>query len=473
MKPHANPIIVVAAAGSGAGKTTVTLALMAAFHAQGIRVQGFKCGPDYIDPTYHTAVTGRVSRNLDTWMCGQDGMVRAFCRGAIDADISIVEGVMGLFDGKDPLSSAGSTAEIAMLLDAPVLLVIDVSGTARTAAATVLGCQRLEKALRVAGVIANRCGSEGHYRLVKAAIEQECGVPVVGWLGRDEIQPIPERQLGLVPAIERGELASFFEALAEQAKLRFDLDAIAEIASAGDPARASAAPSEPSESTVSVSISASEGPTIAVARDAAFHFYYKDNLEMLERHGANLVFYSPLAGEALPAEAHGLYIGGGFPEEFAAKLSGETARLAELREAVAEGLPVYAEGGGYMYISETIKDMAGKEHPMAGIVPVKFEMQSKLAALGYREAAAITDSLLLRTGETARGHEFRYSQISAFANEKEYAYETTGRRGAAKEGWARNNVLASCIQLHFASNSGMARRFVEHCTRYKLNMAKS
>lgn len=227
--------IVVAGTGSGAGKTTVTLGLMKAFADSGLRVQGFKCGPDYIDPTYHTAATGTPSRNLDSWMTSPDTVRETFIRASEGADISVIEGVMGLYDGKDPLSNTGSTAEIAMLTDSPVLLVVDVRSMARSAAAIVLGFQRLEPKLRIVGVIVNRCGSQGHYGIVKKAIEQECGIPVLGWLKRDDGLDIPERHLGLVPAVERGELEPLFQRAAELIRAGTDLDALRALADSAPP----------------------------------------------------------------------------------------------------------------------------------------------------------------------------------------------------------------------------------------------
>ncbi|PYI55130.1 cobyrinate a,c-diamide synthase [Paenibacillus flagellatus] len=461
--------IVVAAVGSGAGKTTVTLGLMAALHRRKMGVQGFKCGPDYIDPTYHTAVTGRESRNLDVWMCGEEAVRSTFAKGSAGADLSIVEGVMGLFDGRDPLSNAGSTADVAALLDAPVLLVVDVQGNARSAAATVLGCQKMDERLRIAGVIANKCGGRGHYELVKAAVGQVCGVPVVGWLGRDERLAIPERHLGLLPAVGRGELVPLFEALADQAEERFDLDAIVRLSGEGGAlAWAEGASAGGAESVGgSGTASGTNGPTIAVARDAAFHFYYRDNLELLERLGAKLVYFSPLASETVPEEADGLYIGGGFPEEFAETLSRFETLKADLRRLAERGFPIYAECGGYMFLSESIRDREGRVHPMAGLIPATFEMKDKLTALGYREAVANEPNLLLGRGDAVRGHVFHYSAVSPSVDDFPYAYRTTGLRGESFDGYARGSVLAGYVHVHFASNPEMARRFVERCEAYR------
>ncbi|EXX86011.1 cobyrinic acid a,c-diamide synthase [Paenibacillus darwinianus] len=468
--------LVIAGTGSGVGKTSVTLGLMAALRRRGLTVQGFKCGPDYIDPAYHRAVTGRPSRNLDTWMVTPDTMREIFLRGSEGCDISVIEGVMGLYDGKDPLANTGSTAEIAMLLEAPVLLVVNVQSMARSAAAVVLGYQKLDERVRIAGVIVNKCGSEGHYRMVKAAIEQVCGVPVIGWLKRDERLDIPERHLGLVPAIERGDLGELFEHAADLVEHGVDLDAIAALAGEAPKLqwpeerlfRGEAAALEGGSLTdagTKVGEDAS-GPTIAVALDAAFNFYYPENLELLEQAGARLRYFSPLAGEKIPADADGLYIGGGFPEEFAAQLAAGEAVKADLRTRIDNGLPVFAECGGYMYLARSITDRAGVSYPMAGVIPADVRMQSKLAALGYREATALVDCPLLEKGETVRGHEFHYSTLTAELENYPYVYETKGMRGSAQEGYCRDNVMAGYTHVHFASNPRVVERFAAQCREF-------
>jgi cobyrinic acid a,c-diamide synthase len=466
---------VIAGTGSGVGKTTLTIGLMAAFQRRGLKVQGFKCGPDYIDPTYHTAVTGRASRNLDTWMLPHDTMKEIFLKGSAGSDLSVIEGVMGLYDGKDPLSNVGSTAEISVLLESPVILIVNVQSMARSAAAVVLGYQKLDERVRIAGVIVNKCGSEGHYKLVKAAIEQECGVPVIGWLGRDDQLDIPERHLGLVPAIERGELNPLFEHAADLVEKGVDLEAILALAEQAPeldwPEKClfdrtySDIESADGESLLSQH-SPEDAPTIAVARDAAFNFYYPENLELLEQMGAEIVYFSPLAGESVPVEADGLYIGGGFPEEFAADLAANERAKEDIRHLAQEGLPIFAECGGYMYLTRAITDRAGQTHSMVGLVPAEVKMQSKLAALGYREVTAIKDCVLMDKGDIARGHEFHYSTLTKDEDEYPHVYETKGLRGAGVEGYQADNLMAGYTHLHFASNPKVAARFISKCTEY-------
>ncbi len=457
------PRLVLAGTSSGAGKTTLAVGLMAALRRRGCTVQGFKVGPDYIDPSYHTAVTGRVSRNLDTWMMKPEAMREVFWRGSEGADISVIEGVMGFYDGKDPLSNQGSTAEISVLLEAPVLLVVDVKAMARSAAAIVKGFQLLDPAVRIAGVIANRVGSVSHFQMVKAAVEQMCDVPVIGYVQHEESLRVPERHLGLIPALERGELAPWFERLAERVEAGIDLEQVIGLASQAapltPPAPALFAPAD---------IPADEPPvTIAVARDAAFHFYYPENLELLAHYGARLVAFSPLAGELPPADADGLYIGGGFPEEFAPLLAANAALRAELKRRIEAGLPTFAECGGYMFLCEAITDRAGVRHEMAGVIPREVRMQDRLAALGYREAVALTDTLLMPKGATARGHEFHYSVLVEEPAAEACAYELTGLRGTKPEGYARDNLLAGYTHLHFASRPDMVPRWLNACRKYR------
>lgn len=467
MSQH-RPRIVIAGTGSGVGKTTLTLGLMAALKKRGRIVQGFKAGPDYIDPSYHTAVTGRPSRNLDTWMLTPEQMQEIFLRGSLGADLSIIEGVMGLYDGKDPLSDRGSTAEIACLLNTPVILTVNIHSMARSAAAVVLGYQRFNPKVNIAGVIVNWAGSEGHVRLVQAAIEKECGIPVLGWLERDPSIDIPERHLGLIPAIERGEIDPLFARLAQVVEKGIDVDQILSIAGQA-PALETTEPSL-FESQHPVN---DDSPVIAVARDAAFNFYYPENLELLKQFGAELRFFSPLAGETVPEEADGLMIGGGFPEEFVDELATSAQVKHSFRQRIVDGLPTFAECGGYMYLSQAIIDRAGLSHPMVGVIPAIVQMKDRLAALGYREVQAVTDTLLLKKGETARGHEFHYSTLTVQSEEYPYAYESTGRRGKQQEGYARGNLLAGYTHLHFASNPTMVKRWMDACQQYKLRRRQS
>ena len=278
--------LVIAGTGSGVGKTTLTIGLMSALKKKGYTVQGFKCGPDYIDPTYHTAVTGRVSRNIDSWMLSQEMVKEIVNRAGAGADLSIMEGVMGFFDGKNPTNNHGSTAEISIITESPVVLVVNCASMARSAAAIVKGFQEFLKEANIVGVIANQIGSEGHFKIVKTAIEQECGIPALGYLKKDHDLSIPERHLGLIPSVERGELNPFFERLGELVLETIDVDSLYELAKAS-PLKIKESQFKRKEK---------QAVRIAVARDAAFNFYYQENFDLLEAYGAELVEFSPFKG---------------------------------------------------------------------------------------------------------------------------------------------------------------------------------
>ncbi|MBP2240960.1 cobyrinic acid a,c-diamide synthase [Cytobacillus eiseniae] len=449
--------IVVAGTGSGVGKTTVAIGLMAAYKALGYTVQGFKCGPDYIDPTYQTAVTGRNARNLDSWMCSELAVKEIFLRGSVDADVAIIEGVMGLFDGKDPLSDTGSAAEIAMITNSPVLLVVDCGGMARSAAAIVKGFQLLSPNVRLCGVVANRVGSVGHYELIQQAVEKECGIPVVGYLTKDERLRMPERHLGLVPSIERGELKPFFDLLSETIQQNFDLAHLYQIMGSQTIESSKALfGTQKKESQV----------RIAVAKDQAFHFYYPENLELLEHYGAELVFFSPLRGERVPSNVHGLYLGGGFPEEFAVELSKQDDVLLSVREAIESEMPSVAECGGFMFLTESIETIGGEVYPMVGVIPGKVKMHTKLAALGYREVTGMDGNFLIGPNDRARGHEFHYSTFEP-AREILSSYFVSGSRGTKHEGYLSNNLVAGYTHIHFGSAPELPQRWVEQCKMFK------
>ena len=425
-------------------------------------MQGFKCGPDYIDPSYHTAVTGRVSRNLDSWMFDHKTVREMVARASKGADISIIEGVMGFFDGKNPLENTGSTAEISMITESPVLLIVNCASMARSAAAIVKGFQMLASGPNIVGVIANQVGSVGHFEIVKAAIEQECNVPVVGYMKREQDIDIPSRHLGLIPAIERGELNPFFERLGTLISETIDIDRLYELAETTE---------IPNEESGLFEQRADKGVTIAVAKDAAFNFYYQENLELLEAYGAKLAYFSPLKGEEVPSDADGLYLGGGFPEEFADELAGNEASKASIRAAITSGIPTLAECGGFMYLTESIVKTEGTEYPMVGIIPGKVKMQKKLAALGYREIFGTKENFLIDQDQQAKGHEFHYSTFEGAENVP-YAYKTKGRFGMKQEGYLKDNLVAGYTHFHFASNPQLVERWIEACADHKRKVLK-
>ncbi len=448
--------IVIAGIGSGEGKTTLTVGIMSALIKKGYTVQGFKCGPDYIDPSYHTAVTGRISRNLDSWMLSHNNVKEILKRGSIGADISIIEGVMGFFDGKNAINNIGSTAEISIITESPVILVINTEGMARSAAAIIKGFQCFTEGIQIAGVIANKVGSEGHYKLVKKAIEQECSIPVLGYLKREIDIEIPERHLGLIPSIERGELNSFFDNLGELVLSTIDIDQLFEISKA----------TEIIVDFPLIGKRKKQNIRIAVAKDEAFNFYYQENLELLEANGVECVYFSPLQGEMIPLDIDGLYLGGGFPEEFVAELSINEEVMVSIKNVIEKGVPTLAECGGFMYLTEFIETTEGKKYPMVGIIPGTVKMHRHLVALGYREITGEKGNFLFREGEIAKGHEFHYSTFHP-TEEINYAYQLKGIKKMKKDGYIKNNLVAGYAHFHFLSSPKMVERWINQCIEWK------
>lgn len=446
------PRLVIAGTHSGAGKTTFTLALLAALQRRGRRVQAFKVGPDFIDPGHHTLVTGRPSRNLDGWMLGRELNRQIFCRAAADADLSIVEGMMGLFDGSSSTNEIGSTAELAKQLAAPVLLVVDGSAMARSAAAMLLGYARFDPDLCIAGVLFNRIGGEGHYRLLKEAIESTTGIPVLGYLKPDAAVSIPDRHLGIRTAIEQGS-SVIYENLARSASETVDVDRVEALAHT-----AKEMACEPADNDVfGVKAAAQEGEIrVGVAYDAAFCFYYAENLELLKAAGAELIYFSPLRDRALP-NVDLLYLGGGYPEVHARQLADNAAMRRAIGAFAARGGAIYAECGGLMYLTQSILDAEGRSHEMVGIFAAHAVMRPSGLTIGYREVELTRPCLLGASGLKAKGHEFHYSSLTA-TGAVDYACQVASVQGDRKgqDGLVVGNTLALYTHLHFASQPRMA-----------------
>ncbi|GFO53325.1 cobyrinate a,c-diamide synthase [Geomonas sp. Red276] len=472
--------VVIAAPHSGSGKTTVTLGIMAALRARGLCVAPFKVGPDFIDPGYHALATGRSSVNLDGWMCGRDFVKSTFACHTQGADLAVVEGVMGLFDGMDGASDAGSTAEVAKLLGAPVVLVVDARSQARSAAALVHGFASFDPELRLAGVIFNNVASDNHERLLREAMATSLpGIAVIGCLPRDTELAIPSRHLGLTTADDNPLSDPFLAHLVEVIERHLTLDLLILPSPEGGGEGVGTIGSSPlkkgdlggfgSARARQGVREAGVGETVplAVARDAAFCFVYEDNLRLLREAGAELRFFSPLAGDDLPACVGGLYLPGGYPELFAEELGRNEALMESVREAVKAGMPVYAECGGFIYLTRGVR--SGDDlHPLAGVFPVETRMLPRRKALGYREVELMADTPLGGTGAVARGHEFHYSEMEEMPPSVERVY-TVKRRGVVigAEGYRIGNCLASYIHIHFGGATAMAFSFVGHCRAYK------
>jgi cobyrinic acid a,c-diamide synthase len=472
---------------SGCGKTTATLGLIAVLGARGYRVQPFKVGPDFIDPGLHTKICGRESRNLDGWMLSKAYNRRLFADLLDRSDIAVVEGVMGLFDGYDGTGEAGSSAEMAKWLGIPAVLIVDARSMARSAAALVLGFSRFDPGLRIAGVIFNRIGGAGHLEYLKEAMQVNLPeIPVLGGIPREEGIRIPERHLGLVTADEvalgsewREKLIELLEAhlnvdlLLEQVEYGISAGTDAQIGSRQDEIEASGVLDGEDALPSSLRTAARRPPkashpiSIAVARDAAFCFYYPDNLELLRAAGARIAFFSPLEGDDVPEESEGIYLGGGYPELFADKIAENQQFLESLRRSVAKGIPIYAECGGLMALGRFIETLDGRRYSMAGILPFGTRMLPRRKALGYTEVIVQRPCLLGPAGAILRGHEFHYSEIIEAQDDPDFAfaYRIQKRKLEADrlEGYMNGPVLASYVHLHWGSNPSAAWNFVEHC----------
>ena len=436
--------VVIAGTSSGAGKTSVTFGVIGALRRRGLKVQGFKVGPDYIDPSYHALASGRPGRNLDAFLSGPERMAPLVRHGSQGADVAVIEGVMGLFDGASGRGELASTGHVAKLLDAPVLLVVDAESMARSAAAIVHGYRTFDPDIQVAGVIFNRVGSDTHELLLREAV-QPLGVPVVGALRRDERVSAPERHLGLVPAGERrGRTSTALATLAESVERNVDLDGVLELARAAPPSPGEAWSPEPDGRPA-------DGARIAIARGPAFSFHYEENLELLAAAGAELVPFDPLTDEALPPHSGALVLAGGFPEVFGAELEANEPLRRSIADFAAAGRPVLAECGGLLYLC---RELDG--HELCGAIPARASMTRRLT-LGYREAQAVSGTPWIEAGERLRGHEFHYSEVE-WDGDAHPAWRLAARTGERSEGYVAGALQASYLHVHWAAHPQLALR---------------
>ncbi|CAA7601911.1 CobBQ-type GATase domain protein [Acididesulfobacillus acetoxydans] len=489
------PRIVVAGTHSGAGKTTLATGIMAALASRGRPVQGYKVGPDYIDPSYHAAATGRPGRNLDRWLLGSE-LPRLFIRSAAGS-WAVVEGVMGLFDGMSGSKGFGSTADIAKLIKAPVVLVIDAVSLAQSAAALLFGFDRYDPDLRLQGVIFNRVKSAAQESMLREAIREQ-GIPVLGCIPQEDRVRLPERHLGLVPVGEEGLAPDYLERLAARMEKYVDLSLVEDIMQGAPPAEEDAMPeataaagaagmseagvsetdvSEASMSGAGVSAVSAPFPSVfpasasspgaaspagasgsgpkrgirlGLAWDEAFLFYYRDALETLAAKGFELVPFSPLHDTALPPKLDGLFLGGGFPELHLSQLSLNHAFLRSLRTFAQSEKPIYAECGGYMYLGRGIRDFQGKRFPLAGVIPAEAEMTPHLQGMGYREGRLALDTFLGPIGTVVHGHEFHYSRVLPPSGEAPAWQLYKSGSFLRSDGYARGSLFASYLHLNFA-----------------------
>ena len=442
--------IVVAGPWSGCGKTTATLGLLAALRRRGFRVAPFKVGPDFIDPGHHARIAGTPSRNLDGWMLPKETNRRIFRRGAAGADIAVVEGVMGLFDGYDGRTEAGSTAQMAKWLELPVLLVVNAARMARSAAALVLGFERFDPELTFAGILFNGLGGPRHFEYLREAMEGHAGAPCLGGMVRNPEVAIPERHLGLFTDADHPLDEKAADRLADLAEESLDMDRLL-----------LRLPEISVDSAVGTETAPPPTVRLGVASDAAFCFYYPDNFDLLRAAGVEIVPFSPISDPALPPDLDGLYFGGGYPELFAEALADNAEFRREVREMSRSGMPIYGECGGFMYLCESLSTAEDRRFPMTGCFPLRTAMASRLRSLGYREITLRFPTLLGEPGTRIRGHEFHYSALSETPAGIETAYDVSGRHGAASaaEGFVVDRTLGSYIHLHFGSRPEAANHF--------------
>ncbi|MFQ6758143.1 MAG: cobyrinate a,c-diamide synthase [Deltaproteobacteria bacterium] len=478
--------ILIAGTSSGSGKTTITLGLLAALRNMGMPVQPFKCGPDFIDPGLHQLACGRVSRNLDLWMMGEAQVRGTFAKGQKSplplgglgrggtSDepgssrfhpssspfpsregesllISVIEGVMGMFDGQD-----SSSAALAKVLGVPVVLILDVRSAAESVAAVLKGFETLMPEVAPVAVILNRVASPRHLELVSGAIRKHCRAEILGHLPQSLDFSMPARHLGLFTGVEQPISPEALESLAATIRAQVNLERLLELAASAIVPAVEDAPPRHEQGTVQA--------RIGVARDRAFCFYYEDNFDLLRAAGAELVFFSPLADRDLPEGLDGLYLGGGYPELYARELSGNLTMRQAISDWADSGRVLYAECGGFMYLTEGIVGEDIGVLPMAGVFPVTARMQKKRASLGYREVRLEQDCFFGPTGTVLRGHEFHYSVIDQMPDHVERIYTVNSGNGEqSREGYRYNNVLGGYLHLHFGYNPQMAVEFVRAC----------
>lgn len=454
---------VVAGTTSGSGKTTVALGFLAALTRRGHRVAPFKVGPDFIDPGHHSRVAGSVSRNLDGWMLSKDYNRNNFTRCTRMADVAVVEGVMGLFDGRDGKSEAGSTAEMAKQLELPVLLVVNARSMARSAAALVQGFENFDRELNFAGVLFNNIGSPRHMQYLTEALEGHVRMPCIGGIPRQTTVSIPERHLGLFTEADHTLSEDIVAQLADLIEDNVDLDALLRRLDDHHDIHALA------EEKSAILAERTEKARIGVARDNAFCFYYQDNLDLMISAGAQLVFFSPLKDTGLPEGLDGIYLGGGYPELYALQLAQNQSIRHCIKKLSDAGMPIYGECGGLMYLGATITDLEGIRHPMTNCFSLETRMLPRLKTLGYREVRLIRDSLLGKSGLTIRGHEFHYSEIVTGPAGADTVYSMTGRAGGhnTPEGYRVKNTLGSYVHLHFGSQMSVPSAIVDSCLAFK------
>ncbi|QEK11807.1 cobyrinate a,c-diamide synthase [Crassaminicella thermophila] len=455
------PRFVLAGTQSGVGKTTISIGIMAAFKKRGLNVQPFKVGPDYIDPAFHSFVTKNKSRNLDSWMIKPNIIMSLFLKNSLCKDISIVEGVMGLYDGYGTKKDEGSTAHVSKIIQAPVILIVDGKGMSSSAAAQVLGYKLYDECVDIKGIIINNISGDSHYNLLKESIERDTKIKCVGYLRSNAHIALESRHLGLIPSVELKGLEKKIEEIAEMVEETIDLDALIMIAN-----EAKSIEYQPPKVKEIV-----KNINIGVALDKSFNFYYEDNLDLLKDLGANLIYFSPIEDEDLPENLHGLYIGGGFPEVFAKELEKNIKMREKIKEAIKNGIPTYAECGGFMYLSKAITTLEDEKYEMVGIFDTEAKMTKRLQRFGYVHVNIEKPCAIAKEKNHVKAHEFHRSMIDE-NTQNEYVYVVDKIRNGEKIktwkcGLKKYNALGAYAHIHFYSNTGIAKDFIENCMLYR------
>jgi len=470
------PRIAIAAAASGCGKTTFTAGLIDVFNKRGLKVQPFKVGPDYIDPMFHTIVSGYFSRNLDSWMLDENTVKHLFCKNSDNKDIAIIEGVMGLYDGFGGITQIGSTAHIAEITQSPVILLVNAQGMSLSVAAMLKGFKDFNNKIKIGGIVINRIKGEGHYRIIKTAIEENTGLRVLGYLPDMPEIKLESRHLGLLLPNEIKDLKQKISAISEQILKSVDVDTILNIANSAKDHKYYAENYD--WPAIRKNFNFACRPKIAVAMDYAFNFYYRDNFDLLKQIGAEIIFFSPLRDEFLPADSNGIYIGGGYPEIFASELEQNSSLIFDIRGKIENGMPVYAECGGLMYMSQSISDLQGRCYEMVGAIRAKSVMTAKLQRFGYVEVETQVENIMSCKGDKIRAHEFHYSdvQLEQYAKE-EMCYKVSKKTHDGNKTWycgfKHKNLIAAYPHIHFWSNPGYACNFLKNCGKYEEKSKKT
>lgn len=433
---------------------------MGALKRRGSDVRGFKIGPDFIDPSYHTVATGSPSRNLDTWLLSDEQVVSLFSRAMATAEIAVIEGVMGLFDGSSDTGNEGSTAHIARLLHAPIVLVLDVWGMGRSAATIVEGCRRLLRGTHIGGVVLNKVAGEGHASICRKTIEAQCKVKVIGALPKDASISFEERHLGLIPTQESETVSRRIDKIVDFITSHIDLDQIVGIAR-------NAPPFTRRVDTYERRPAPRKSIRVALAQDAAFNFYYHDSLEALRSKGVDLIPFSPIHDRELPDKTYGIYIGGGFPEVFGEQLQSNSNMRTQIAKIAEDGCPIIGECGGLMYLTKSITDFTGRTFRMVGLFDAFTRMVNQLT-LSYTEAELLCNSPLGHQGQRIRGHEYHFSTLEDIPGDARFAYLMLKGSGIANryDGWINHQTIGQYTHLHFAGAPKATSRFVDTCRAY-------